>query len=101
MAKQAILEERPYTLILSGPPIYLQGFAVDRRDIERVKNNLIEIARIIPEVVVDHHLLRDLRCFNFIESVKKESGGNISVASEIIGKEPNLLEARRKKFYRV
>ncbi len=100
MSKQAIIKERPDRLILSGPPIYLQGFAVDRRDIEKAKNNLIEIARIIPEVVVDHHLLRDLRCFKFIESVKKESGGNISVASEIMGKEPNLLEAKRKEFYR-
>lgn len=100
VAKQVILEEKPNMLILSGPPIYLQGFAIERKDIQNARTNLIEIAGQIPEVVVDHHLLRDLRCFDFIKSVKKESGGEIVVASEIIGEEPNLLEARRKEFYR-
>lgn len=100
-AKQAILDEKPDMLILSGPPIYLQGFAVERNDIENARKNLIEISREIPKVVVDHHLLRDLRCFNFIKSVKEKSGGEILVASEIIGKDPLLLEARRKEFYRI
>jgi len=99
-AKQVILEEKPDTLILSGPPIYLQGFVVERKDIEKARKNLIEISGQIPEVIVDHHLLRDLRCFDFIKSVEKESGGEIIVASEIMGKKPDLLEARRKEFYR-
>lgn len=100
-AKYIILDEKPDILILSGPPIYLQGFAIERKDIENARNNLIEISRQIPKVIVDHHLLRDLRCFNFIKSVKEESGGEILVASEIIGKEPTLLEAKRREFYRV
>ncbi len=99
-AKHVILDEKPDILILSGPPTYLQGFAIERKDIENARRNLIEISSKIPKVVVDHHLLRDLRCFNFIKSVKEESGGEIIVASEIIDKEPYLLEARRKEFYR-
>lgn len=98
-AKDVILHEKPDILILSGPPIYLQGFVVERKDIENARKNLIEISSKIPKVVIDHHLLRDLRCFDFINSVKEESGGKILVASEIIGKEPYLLEARRKQFY--
>ena len=99
-AKRAILEEKPDMLILSGPPIYLAGFAVERKDIEKARNNLIEIAEQVPKVVVDHHLLRSLRYFNFIKSVREKSGGEILVASEVIDKEPTLLEARRKEFYR-
>ena len=99
-AKQVILEENPDMLILSGPPVYLTGFAVEKRDIEKARNNLIEIAEQIPNVVVDHHLLRSTRYLNFIKSVEKESGGEILVASQIIGKEPELLEAKRKQFYR-
>jgi predicted metallo-beta-lactamase superfamily hydrolase len=99
--KQVILDENPNMLILSGPPIYLQGFAIEREDIEKARNNLIEISGQIPEVIVDHHLLRDIRCFDFIKSVEKESGAEIFVASEISGREPKLLEARRKEFYRV
>ncbi len=99
-AKQVILSEKPDMLVLSGPPIYLQGFAIERAEIENARKNLIEISKKIPKVVVDHHLLRDLRCFNFIKSVQEESKGEILVASEIMGKEPYLLEARRKEFYR-
>ncbi|MGF7118686.1 MBL fold metallo-hydrolase [Methanobacterium oryzae] len=99
-AKRYILDEKPDMLILSGPPIYLQGFVVERKDIKNARKNLIEISNKIHKVVVDHHLLRDLRCFDFINSVRKESDGEILVASEIIDKGPYLLEARRKQFYR-
>ncbi|WP_414468392.1 MBL fold metallo-hydrolase [Methanobacterium sp. ACI-7] len=98
--KQFILDENPDILILSGPPIYLQDFVMDRSEIQKARKNLIEIAENIPKVVVDHHLLRDLRSFKFIKSIKEESKGNICVASEILDKKPYLLEARRKKFYR-
>jgi len=99
-SKQFILDEKPDILILSGPPIYLEGFAIEKNEIEKAKKNLIQIASRIPQVIVDHHLLRDLRCFDLIESVREESGGNLIVASQIINKEPYLLEARRKGFYR-
>lgn len=98
-AKKLILNETPDTLILSGPPIYLEGFALEKRDIFLAKENLIEICRKIPRVVVDHHLLRDLHCFDFIKDVKEKSKGEIIVASELLGKKPYLLEARRKEFY--
>lgn len=98
-AKNFILNENPDILILSGPPIYLDGFALGKHDIGQAKKNLVEICQKIPKVVVDHHLLRDLRCFDFIKEVKAESKGEIMVASELLGKEPYLLEARRKEFY--
>lgn len=98
-AKQVILDEKPEMVILSGPPIYLIGFAIGKKDVKSAKNNLIEISKKIPTVVVDHHLLRDLRCFDLLKSVKDASGGRIMVASEILNKKPSLLEARRKEFF--
>jgi hypothetical protein len=98
-AKELILNEKPDMLILSGPPIYLQGFILEKEDVEKAQDNLVEIAREIPRVVVDHHLLRDLRCFDFIKTVRDKSGGEILFASEVLGKKPYLLEARRKEFY--
>jgi uncharacterized protein len=98
-AKQVILDEKPDMLILSGPPIYLLGFALEKEDVEKARKNLIEISQEVPRLVVDHHLLRDLRYSEFMESVKKESHNEILVASELIGKEPYLLEARRKELY--
>lgn len=97
--KDYILKENPDILILSGPPLYLVGFALSNEDVENAKKNLADLCREIPQVVVDHHLLRDLRCFEFIESVQEDSENKLMVASELIGKKPNLLEARRKEFY--
>jgi predicted metallo-beta-lactamase superfamily hydrolase len=98
-AKKVILDEKPDTLILSGPPLYLVGFALGKEDVETARKNLIEISQEISRVVVDHHLLRDLRSFDFLKSIKDETSGEILVASELRGEEPNLLEARRKEFY--
>ncbi|NYB51192.1 MAG: MBL fold metallo-hydrolase [Methanobacteriaceae archaeon] len=97
--REMIINLKPDTVILSGPPTYLEGFALETEDLEKARANLIEIAREIPLVVVDHHLLRDINCFDFIEAVRRDSGGKIMVASELLGKEPYLLEARRKDFY--
>lgn len=97
--KKYILDENPDILILSGPPIYLVGFALSKEDVERARSNLVDLCREISQVVVDHHLLRDLRCFDFIESVERESENKLLVASELMDKKPNLLEARRKEFY--
>lgn len=94
-----ILDETPDILILSGPPIYLMGFALEKREVEMARENLIELSQEVPKIVVDHHLLRDVRCFEFIKSVKKEACGEILVASEIIGEKPYLLEAKRKELY--
>ena len=98
-AKNNILNEKPDILILSGPPLYLLGFVFSKEDIEKARKNLIELSQEIPRIVVDHHLLRDLHCFDFIRSIQDETSGEIMVASELIDKEPNLLEARRKEFY--
>ncbi len=98
-AKNAILDENPDTLILSGPPLYLLDFALTKEDIDNARNNLIELTQEIPRVIVDHHLLRDLRCFKFIQKLQEETKNEVIMASELIGEEPNLLEARRKEFY--
>jgi predicted metallo-beta-lactamase superfamily hydrolase len=97
--KDYILKQNPDTLILSGLPIYLLGFALSNEEIEKARTNLTELCNEIPQVVVDHHLLRDLRGFDFIKSVQENTDNQITVASQLIGKEANLLEARRKEFY--
>ncbi len=97
--KKFILDENLDMLILSGPPLYLLGFALSKGDIDNARENLIEITQEIPKVVVDHHLLRDLRCFDFIKSLQEQTKNEVIVASQLIGEEPNLLEAHRKEFY--
>ena len=48
-SKRLIIDENPDMVILSGPPTYLEGFAIEPEDIKKAQDNLIEIAREIPE----------------------------------------------------
>ncbi len=97
MTKDYILKEKPDTLIISGPPTYLVGFALEEQDLEKARTNLGVLSQKIPKIIMDHHLLRDLKYSNFIDSIKTDN--EIVVASQLIGKEPILLEARRKYLF--
>jgi hypothetical protein len=97
-----IVEQKPDVVILGGPPLYLQGFKVDSSDIARAQRNMVELVKRVPSVVVDHHLLRSLDYRDFLEPVVEESkrhGHRIVTASEFLGQEPQLLEARRKELH--
>lgn len=98
-SKNYILEEKPDTLILSGPPLYLLEYKLRGEDLESARINLLELSEKIPLIIVDHHLLRDFGGIHFIQSLNKHSTGRIINAAELIGVKPKLLEAERKKFY--
>lgn len=100
-SQEYILSQSPDLLIVGGPPTYLR-FRIEDRNLEKARENLEELARKVPNLVVDHHLLRTTTYEEFLEPVKKEAfsaGNEVMVASEMVGKEPNLLEARRKELH--
>jgi len=98
-----ILSERPRILFLDGPTTYIDtGFV----DIE-VKGAVENLKRIMEEteveqMVLDHHLLRDLGYERHISAVRElgeELGIGIGSAAEFLNVESTLLEARRKELY--
>ncbi len=96
-----ILSQSPDLLIIGGPPIYI-SFKLDDENLENAKNNMEELARNVPKLVIDHHLLRTTEYTDFLEPVLeagKEEGHEVLTASELMGKTPNLLEARRKELH--
>jgi hypothetical protein len=99
---QLILKQKPDAVIVGGPPLYLQGFKVEREDIARGFKNMTELVKRVHLVVMDHHLLRSLDYREFLNPVVAESrrhGHEIATASELLGREPQLLEARRKELH--
>ena len=102
MALQFILTERPSAVIIGGPPTYLAGLKASEEAIKRGMSNLAMIARKVPLVVVDHHLLRaqdSLQELSAISAEVKPLGGSIMTAAEYLGEQPRLLEANRRKRY--
>lgn len=96
-----LLSQEPDLLIVGGPPSYID-FKLDEGDLENSKENLKALAKEVPELVVDHHLLRDIDYNDFLRPVKnaaEDSGNRLMVASEIIDEDPELLEARRKELH--
>ncbi|MEW6592181.1 MAG: MBL fold metallo-hydrolase [Candidatus Hadarchaeota archaeon] len=99
---QLILNENPSAVILGGPPLYLQGFRVEPGDMARALENIKELVSRVPLVVVDHHLLRSLDYLDFLKPAASEAekkGHRLSTASELVGHEPQLLEARRRELH--
>ena len=101
-ALQFILGERPSAVIVGGPPTYLAGVKASENSIRRGMSNLAIIAKRVPLVVVDHHLLRaqdSLQELSVISAEVKPLGGSIMTAAEYVGELPRLLEANRRTLY--
>jgi hypothetical protein len=102
-ALQIIIAEDPQLLIIGGPPVYLEGFRVSNQQIQQGLKNLEVLAKKIPLIVVEHHLLRDLRWRDSAKQVFRSArnvGNKIVTAAEFLGEEDRLLEARRKQLFK-
>jgi len=100
VALDYILNENPDKIILSGPPLYLSGYALSHEDIAKARANLEKICQEIPQVVVDHHLLRNQKGLDFINNINTMENMEVIPASCILQKKPLLLESDRKKLYK-
>lgn len=89
-----ILGEKPDILFTDGP----MGFTA-KEAVANLKKIISECN--IETIVIDHHLLRDLHWKKKIAEVFKAAEGKTKVVSAagFLGREEDLLEARRKKLY--
>ncbi|MEM1936294.1 MAG: MBL fold metallo-hydrolase [Sulfolobales archaeon] len=87
--------------IVDGPPTYLVGKAYTKEEIERAKRHLAVLSRCVEVLIVDHHLMRDLGCLEFLKEVSTQSSRAPISAAEFLGLKPNLLEAKRRELYGV
>jgi len=103
VALRIIISEKPQLLIIGGPPLYLAGFRVNEEQIQLGLKNLEALARKIPVVIVEHHLLRDLKWRDSAKQVfqaAKAAGNKVITAAEFLGSEDQLLEAKRKQLFK-
>ena len=98
---RTIIAQKPDLVMMGGPPIYL-AFKLDSDDLVAAQRNLATLARYVPQLVVDHHLLRSLDYLQYLQPVMRaaeQAGNRVLTAAELIGREPMLLEARRKELH--
>ena len=98
-----IIAENPQVLIIGGPPLYLAGFRVAETQVQEGLERLKQLASKVPLIILEHHLLRTEDWREKSQTIFKaagESGHKVMTAAEFLGKEDNLLEARRKQLFK-
>jgi len=97
-----ILAANPDIMFIDGPATYLLGSHHKKADVDQSIENLktiIDQTR-VTSLVIDHHLLRDLKWFDYVKDMGKlRSGLNVCSAAGFLGKQEDQLEAKRKDMY--
>ncbi len=97
-AVSRILELAPRIVLAGGPPLYLQH--LDRQKREMAWRRAEILTEAIPQVVLDHHLLRSLEGFHWLKELAARAPHVVQCSARFMGRYPRLLEARRKELYR-
>jgi len=99
-ARDYIIQEEPSIIIMDGPPSYFLGWRFSQENLEKAEKNLIEIMNKLDcRLILDHHLLRDLKYKERLHELYSLYGDRIMTFAEYNGLENNLLEAKRKELW--
>ena len=87
-----------------GPVTYMLGRRYSVESLQQATRNLSEIVERtqVQRLVLDHHLLRELKWKEKLEevfSVAELWGVEVLTAAESAGMQNDLLEARRRRLY--
>ena len=99
-AKDYIIKEEPSFIIMDGPPSYFLGWRFSQENLIKAEKNLIEIMEKLDcSLILDHHLLRDIKYKERLHELYSLYGDRIKTFAEYNGMENNMLEARRKELW--
>jgi len=99
-AKEYILDEKPDLLIMDGPPTIFLGWRFSQQHLQDASDNLEEIIMRLPcDVILDHHLLRDLEYKEVFPKPYQISDQRVKTFAEYLGEENHTLEAHRKDLW--
>ncbi len=95
-----IIKLNPDVLIMDGPPTLFLGWRFSSQNLLDAANNLNRIIRETNcDVILDHHLLRDLKYKKRFSDPYNKFGKKIKTFAEYLGEKNNTLEAHRKELY--
>jgi len=99
-AKDYIIEQKPNLLIMDGPPTIFLGWKFSKQSLQDASDNLVEIIETLGcQVILDHHLLRDLKYLDVFSEPYSIGKEKVKTFAEYLGKENNTLEAHRKELW--
>ncbi len=99
-ARDYIIEQEPDIIIMDGPPSYFVGWKFSHENLRKAEQNMLLIMEKLDcELILDHHLLRDLKYREQMHELYSMYGDRIKTFAEYNGMENNMLEARRKELW--
>ena len=99
-AKEYIINQKPDLLVMDGPPTNFLGWRFSKQSLQNASDNLVEIIEKLGcKVILDHHLLRDLKYLEIFSEPYKVGKEKVKTFAEYLGKGNNTLEAHRKQLW--
>ena len=99
-AKEYIIKQKPDLLIMDGPPSIFLGWKLSMQNLKDASDNLVEIIEKLGcEIILDHHLLRDIKYKEVFPEPYKKGKKLVKTFAEYLGKENNTLESHRKELW--
>ena len=95
---EQIIAWKPYIVLASGPPLYLRSLSSKKR--RKARDNALLLARHVPILILDHHMLRNEEGFRFLEELSASAGHKIFCAADYMKRKRLPLEAWRQRLYR-
>ncbi|KAA0002562.1 MAG: MBL fold metallo-hydrolase [Thermoplasmata archaeon] len=100
-ASDYIIKQNPDVVIMDGPPSYFLGWKFSMDNLKKAENNLLDIMKNTEcELILDHHLLRDLKYRERMPILYEMYGERIKTFAEFNGRKNNMLEAKRKELWK-
>jgi len=93
-----LLEWKPDIVIASGPPLYL--YRLSRSVQQRAWENGRQLAKEVPTLILDHHLLRSQGGIRWLDRLNGSTKNHVICAADYMGEKRRFLEAWRRKLYR-
>ena len=99
-AKDYIIAQKPDLLIMDGPPTLFLGWKFSQKSLQDASDNMVEILEKVGcEIILDHHLLRDLKYKDRFPTPYEVGKENVKTFAEYLGEKNNTLEAHRKELW--
>lgn len=95
-AVERILRWEPTTVLVSGPPLYLD---ISPQERQRAWRLAVKLSQHVETLIIDHHLLRCREGLSWIQGLSAQTPNRVTCAADFMGRPQRLLEAQRARLY--
>lgn len=97
---EKISDWKPDIVFVSGPPLYRYSASSFQKQRENAWKNAVRLSQKVGTLVIEHHLLRSMEGFEWLEKLKYAAKNKVCCAADFMSRDPLFLEAWREELYK-